>query len=81
MHLDTDPCRDKPIRFVAQQDIKLLGERQSKTGESPKSKVFQRVIESAENSIDAQKQFWRNPIWPSDTKKIEILSVDWPDEE
>lgn len=46
-----------------------------------KSKVFQRVIESAENSQDAQKQFWRSPIWPADTKKIEILSVEWPDEE
>jgi hypothetical protein len=50
-------------------------------GEKPKAKVFQRVIENAASAQDAERQFWRVPIWPRWTKAVSINSITWPDEE
>lgn len=50
-------------------------------GEKPKTTTFQRVIEGASTPTDVEKIFWYRPIWPRGTRKIEIVSITWPDAE
>jgi len=45
-----------------------------------KTLTFKRVIDLATDGPDAVKKFWRDPVWPSTTKKIEIMAVEWPAE-
>jgi hypothetical protein len=38
-------------------------------------------IRTAKDAADLHEQFWKNPSWPiANTRKIEILNVDWLDE-
>ncbi len=46
-----------------------------------KARTFQRVIESTRDHVDLENKFWADPIWRAGTKKIEILSMTWPDKD
>lgn len=45
-----------------------------------KKRAMVRVIESATDAKDAEKQFWRSPVWPTGTKTVSIQKTTWPDE-
>lgn len=48
-------------------------------GQPSKKRTMSRVIESAVDSADAEKQFWRNPVWPSGIKAISIQKTTLDD--
>jgi len=42
-----------------------------------KTRVMNRVIGPATSPEEAHKQFWKEPVWPAETKRIEILKTTW----
>jgi len=46
-----------------------------------KPRVVNRVIEDAVDGADVYKKFWDSRVWPAMIRKIEILSIRWPEEE
>lgn len=36
-----------------------------------------RVLGPVASPEEAHKQFWKEPVWPAETKRIEILQTSW----
>lgn len=42
-----------------------------------KTRVMNRVLGPVASPEEAHKEFWKEPVWPAETKRIEILQTSW----